>query len=412
MLQRTILKQIKESTRHFPVTIVSGPRQVGKSTLIYTEMVKEGYSYVTLDKRSDLMDAVNDPRSFLDRLSYPVIIDECQRAKELFVEIEAIVNRIRLEKGSSAANGMFILSGSSSKALLENARESMAGRCNILKMSPLSFREIIQKEEKPFIIDKIESRKRAADYSLGEKELLDYIVKGCMPQLYDDSDVSREQFFSSYVETYMNKDLPEVLEIRNEKQFNDFLTLLASSTGEELIYDNFARNTGVKAPTIKQWVSALEKTGIIYLARPYNEDSLVKQITKRPKVYFFDTGFACYLAGIRDSMTLESSFLKGRMVETWIANEIRKSYTNNGSDQPIAYYRDSRQHEIDLVILRDGRLMLVECKSGTGFNNSAVEAFACLDDTKYEKGTNALICTSLEPYSINEEVLVLPLSAI
>ena len=412
MLQRTILKQIKESTRHFPVTIVSGPRQVGKSTLIYTEMVKEGYSYVTLDKRSDLMDAVNDPRSFLDRLSYPVIIDECQRAKELFVEIEAIVNRIRLEKGSSAANGMFILSGSSSKALLENARESMAGRCNILKMSPLSFREIIQKEEKPFIIDKIESRKRAADYSLGEKELLDYIVKGCMPQLYDDPDVSREQFFSSYVETYMNKDLPEVLEIRNEKQFNDFLTLLASSTGEELIYDNFARNTGVKAPTIKQWVSALEKTGIIYLARPYNEDSLVKQITKRPKVYFFDTGFACYLAGIRDSMTLESSFLKGRMVETWIANEIRKSYTNNGSDQPIAYYRDSRQHEIDLVILRDGRLMLVECKSGTGFNNSAVEAFACLDDTKYEKGTNALICTSLEPYSINEEVLVLPLSAI
>ena len=412
MLQRTILKQIKESTRHFPVTIVSGPRQVGKSTLIYTEMVKEGYSYVTLDKRSDLMDAVNDPRSFLDRLSYPVIIDECQRAKELFVEIEAIVNRIRLEKGSNAANGMFILSGSSSKALLENARESMAGRCNILKMSPLSFREIIQKEEKPFIIDKIESRKRAADYSLGEKELLDYIVKGCMPQLYDDPDVSREQFFSSYVETYMNKDLPEVLEIRNEKQFNDFLTLLASSTGEELIYDNFARNTGVKAPTIKQWVSALEKTGIIYLARPYNEDSLVKQITKRPKVYFFDTGFACYLAGIRDSMTLESSFLKGRMVETWIANEIRKSYTNNGSDQPIAYYRDSRQHEIDLVILRDGRLMLVECRSGTAFNNSAVEAFACLDDTKYEKGTNALICTSLEPYSINEEVLVLPLSAI
>lgn len=412
MLQRTILKQIKESTRHFPVTIVSGPRQVGKSTLIYTEMVKEGYSYVTLDNRSDRMDAVNDPKSFLDRLSYPVIIDECQRAKELFVEIEAIVNRIRLEKGNSAANGMFILSGSSSKALLENARESMAGRCNILKMSPLSFREIMQKEEKPFVIDKIESRKRAADYSLDEKGLLEYIVKGCMPQLYDDPDISRDQFFSSFIETYMSKDLPEVLEIRNEKQFNDFLTLLASNTGEELIYDNYAKNTGVKAPTIKQWVSALEKTGIIWLARPYYEDSLVKQITKRPKVYFFDTGFACYLAGIRDSTTLESSFLKRRLIETWIANEIRKSYTNNGSDQPIGYYRDNRQNEVDLVILRDGRLMLVECKSGTSFNNSAVKAFACLDDTKYEKGTNALICTSLESYSINEKVLALPLSAI
>ena len=412
MLQRTILDQIKESTKHFPVTIVSGPRQVGKSTLIYHEMVKEGYSYITLDDRSDRMDAINDPKSFLERLSYPVIIDECQIAKELFVEIEAIVNKTRLEKGNKVANGMFILSGSSSKALLENARESMAGRCNILKMSPLSFREILQKEEKPFIIDKVGSRKRATDYSLNENELLEYIVKGCMPQLYDDPGTSREQYFSSYIETYMNKDLPEVLEIRNEKQFNDFLTLLASNTGEELIYDNYAKNIGMKAPTIKQWISALEKTGIIWLARPYNEDSLVKQITKRPKMYFFDTGLACYLAGIRDSRNLESSFLKGRLVETWIANEIRKSYMNNGSDQPIGYYRDNRQNEIDLVILREGRLMLVECKSGTSFNTSAVKAFACLNDTKYEKGTNALICTSSEPYSIDENVLVLPLSAI
>lgn len=412
MLQRTILEQVRESTRHFPVTIVSGPRQVGKSTLIYNEMVREGYSYVTLDDRNDCMDAINDPKSFLERISYPVIIDECQRAKELFAEIEAIVNKVRLEKGSRAANGMFILSGSSSKALLENARESMAGRCNILKMSPLSFREIIQKEEKPFVIDKIESRKRAADYSLDEKGLLEYIVKGCMPQLYDDPDISRDQFFSSYIETYMSKDLPEVLEIRNEKKFNDFLTLLASNTGEELIYDAYARNIGVKAPTIRQWISALEKTGIIWLAKPYNEDSLAKQITKRPKLYFFDTGFACYLAGIRNSRALESSFLKGRFVETWIANEIRKSYMNNGVDQPVGYYRDERQNEIDLVILRDARLMLLECKSGTNFNYSAVKAFECLDNTKYEKGINALICTSSEPYSISEDVLALPISAI
>lgn len=412
MLQRTILEQVRESTRHFPVTIVSGPRQVGKSTLIYNEMVREGYSYVTLDDRNDRMDAINDPKSFLERISYPVIIDECQRAKELFAEIEAIVNKVRLEKGSRAANGMFILSGSSSKALLENARESMAGRCNILKMNPLSFREIIQKEEKPFVIDKIESRKRAADYSLDEKGLLEYIVKGCMPQLYDDPDISRDQFFSSYIETYMSKDLPEVLEIRNEKKFNDFLTLLASNTGEELIYDAYARNIGVKAPTIRQWISALEKTGIIWLAKPYNEDSLAKQITKRPKLYFFDTGFACYLAGIRNSRALESSFLKGRFVETWIANEIRKSYMNNGVDQPVGYYRDERQNEIDLVILRDARLMLLECKSGTNFNYSAVKAFECLDNTKYEKGINALICTSSEPYSISEDVLALPISAI
>ena len=143
MLSRTILDQIEESTRHFPVTIVSGPRQVGKSTLLYNSMIKKGYSYVTLDSRADRMDAINDPKSFLERLKLPVIIDECQRAKELFEEIEETVNRIKLEKGSKVANGLFILSGSSSKALLENAKESMAGRCNILKMNPLSMREAL-----------------------------------------------------------------------------------------------------------------------------------------------------------------------------------------------------------------------------------------------------------------------------
>lgn len=412
MLKRTILKQIYESIKHFPVTIVSGPRQVGKSTLLYHNMIQMGYSYVTLDNRKDRMDAINDPKSFLERLDYPVIIDECQRAKELFIEIEDMVNKIKLEKGSKAANGMYILSGSSSKALLENAKESMAGRCNILKMNPLSIREILSLDEKPFDIDKKISAKRSLDYSMDEDSLLEYIVKGCMPQIYDDPDISIEQYFSSYIETYMSKDLPDVLEIRNEKRFNDFLTLLASNTGQELIYDNYAKNVGVKAPTIKQWVSALEKTGIIWLSRPYNEESITKQVIKRPKMYFFDTGFACFLSGVRDAKTLQNSFLKGRFIETWIANEIRKSYINCGIDQIINYYRDTNQNEIDLVILKDGKLMLIECKSGTNFDAEDVEAFNLLNDTRHQVNTNAIICNSLEAYSIREDVIVLPLSSI
>lgn len=412
MLKRTIHEQICESIKHFPVTILSGPRQVGKSTLLYHTMIQKGYSYITLDNRKDRLDAINDPKAFLERLDYPVIIDECQKAKELFIEIETIVNKTKLEKGSKVANGMFILSGSSSKALMENARESMAGRCNILKMNPLSMREILSLTEKPFDIDKKASVKRCLDYSLSEEDLLKYIVKGCMPQLYDDPDISLEQYFSSYVDTYMSKDLPEVLEIRNEKQFNDFLTILASNTGQELIYENYAKNIGVKAPTIKQWISALEKTGIIWLTRPYNEESITKQVIKRPKIYFFDTGFASFLSGIRDSKTLQSSFLKGRFIETWIANEIQKSYMNFGIDQTIHYYRDTNQNEIDLVILKDGKLMLVECKSGTNFSAEDVKTFDLLKDTRYQMETNAIICTSLEAYSIQNDVIVLPLSSI
>lgn len=412
MLKRTILKQVEESIKHFPVTILSGPRQVGKSTLLYNYLIDRGYKYITLDDRNDRNDALNDPKAFLEQFDGPVIIDECQRAKVLFEEIEAIVNKTKLEKGDKKANGMFVLSGSSSKALLENAKESMAGRCNILKMNPLSIREILELEEEPFDINKTKSRKRAKDYSMNEDELLEYIVKGSMPKLYDDPTVNKDAFFSSYIETYMSKDLTEIMEIRNERAFNNFLTLLAANSGQELIYDSYAKNVGVKAPAIKQWVSALEKTGIIWFASSYNENSITKQIVKRPKLYFFDTGFACFLAGIRDAQTLKTSFLKGRFVETWIANEIRKTYMNFGINQPIQYYRDSNQNEIDLVILKDGRLMLIECKAGSNYNASDVSSFSCLDNTNYIKGENAIICLTSEPYSINKNTTALPISCI
>ena len=412
MLERTILKQLLESIKHFPVTILSGPRQTGKSTLLYNKLLDKGYTYITLDNRSDYMDAKNDPESFLNRLSYPVIIDECQKAKELFPEIEAIVNKTKLEKGTKVANGMFILSGSSSKALMENAQESMAGRCNILRMSPLSLREIHNYSDEAFDLDNKLSRKRSEDYTINENKLLDYIIRGGMPQLYDNPKTPRDSFFSSYIETYMQKDLTEIMEVRNDKQFNDFLTILASNTAQELIYDNYAKNVGVKSPTIKQWVSALEKTGIIWLAYPYNEESILKQVIKRPKVYFFDTGFACFLSGIRDTSTLAKSYLKGRMVETFIANEIRKSYTNNGINQRINYYRDTKLNEVDLVIVKDNKITLVECKSGSRFNESDVNTFKLFKASKYVNNLNCIICSCEKPYSINEKTIALPISSI
>lgn len=412
MYNRTILTQIKNSLDHFPVTILSGPRQVGKSTELYNHIRPLGYTYITMDNRAELMTAKNDPELFLRNHPAPLIIDECQRAKELFPAIEEIVNRTRLEKGTKAANGMYVLSGSSSKALLENAKESLAGRVNILKMNPLSMREIHDDLDLPFDIDKTVSVKRASDYSITESELLEYIVRGMMPQLYDDPDTPRDQFFSDYIETYMYKDLPEVLNVKDDLKFENFLMLLASNTGEELVYDNYAKQIGVSSPTIKEWVSSLVKTGIIWLVKPYNDQSIAKRIVKRPKMYFFDTGLACFEAGIRDARTLEKSYLKGRFVETCIANEIRKSYMNNGIDQPIYYYRDSQQNEVDLVIPRNGILKLVECKSGSRFNASDIKAFDCFDSVQLGRGTDAVICTSESVYALKENAIVLPVSAI
>jgi predicted AAA+ superfamily ATPase len=412
MIERTILKTIEESIIQSPVTVLSGPRQVGKSTLVYNEFAKKGFSYVGLDDVREKSTAKSDPISFLQQHPYPLIIDEAQKAKELFPEIERIVNRVRLEKGSQAANGMYILSGSNSKALLDDAKESLAGRANILKMPPLSMREIQGKKEIPFYPDKISSENRSKDFLLSEDELLKYIVRGFMPELYDNPSKDTTSFYSSYLQTYLERDLPDVLEIKDEIKFENFLLLLASNTGEELVYENYSSQVGVSSTTIKTWIDTLSKMGIVYLVFPYNENSITKRVVKRPKMYFFDTGLACFLAGIRDSKTLKLSFLKGRFVETYFFNEIRKSYLNFNDDIPLYYYRDTNQNEIDLVLVKNGTISSIEFKSGVQFSLKDIEAFNTLKSSKLLPNTNCILCTTDKPYSLSKDTIVLPASGI
>lgn len=412
MIKRDIADSIAKTVRDYPVTVVSGPRQVGKSTLVFHQFMKEGCGYVGLDDRGEQALAKNDPAGFLAAHPGKLIINEAQKAKELFPEIEKIVNRIRLEKGNREANGMFILIGSNSKALLEGARESFSGRVGIIEMSPLSMREIQGKEEIPFRPSKEDSFRRSQDFSLDEKKLLRYIVRGFMPGLYDNPEMDASTYYSSYLQTYMEKDLRDVIDVKDEVKYENFLMLLASNTEEELVYDSYAKQIGISAVTIKTWIDALFKMGIVYLCQPYNETSLVKRVVKRPKLYFFDTGFACYLAGIRDGETLGRSFLKGRFVETYFFNEVRKSYLNSNEDIPFYYYRDSMQGEVDLVLVANGTLSCVEFKSGSEFSKKNIAAFNNLNSTKLLRGVGAIVCTTDKPYAIDGNNLVLPASSI
>ena len=190
------------------------------------------------------------------------------------------------------------------------------------------------------------------------------------------------------------------------------MKLLASNTGEELVYDNYSKQVGIVTNTIKAWVSVLVKTGIIYLVQPYNESSLVKRVVKRPKMYFFDTGLAAYLCGIDSAETLQKSFLKGRFFETFIFNEIRKSYLNSGEEQELFYYRDSDQNEIDFVLVRNGILSCIEIKAGQSFNVSHTKGFRKLQNTNFQKGKNAIICTADKISMINDGTIILPVSSI
>jgi len=412
MIERHIKKVIDYCIAHFPCTILTGPRQVGKSTLLSKKYDGKGFSYVTLDNTADRMLARNDPKTFLAIHPYPLIIDEAQKATQLFEEIEFIINEKRRLEGNAAANGMYILSGSSRKDLLARAKESLAGRAALLDMAPLSLSEIYQRDNVPFVSDPAVFSKRIHDFSLSQDELLDLIVKGQMPELYADEGLRGPVFYSSFVSTYLEKDVKDEIELKDESRFYNLIILVASLTGQELNYDNLAKQIGVSAPTIKAWISILAKTGIVHLLQPYYEESWTKRVVKSPKIYFFDTGIACYLLGIDSKETLSKSFLKGRLFETFVVNEIRKTYENDGDKTNFYYYRDYSQNEVDIVFVKKGKLYAIECKFGEKFGLSDVSGFKELADTKYEKAKASVICSSENISALSDDILVIPVKAI
>ncbi len=412
MIKRNIETILKDNINHYPIILVTGPRQIGKSTLLYHSFANNGFSYVSLDDTLELSSALSDPRTFLELHPAPLIIDEVQKAPSLFPEIERIVNESRIKKGNKESNGLYILSGSQRKKLLDESKESLSGRVAIIDMNNLSLSEIYNRENTPFKVDIKTLSLRSKDYIINETEAFKYITRGFFPVLYDDLEMKSQLFYSSYLTTYLEKDLKEIISINDDLKFINFMKILASNTGEELIYDNYAKNIEVSTNTIKTWVSSLVKTGIIYLVEPYNEESIVKRVVKRPKMYFFDTGLAAYLCGIDTPQTLQKSFLKGRFFETFIFNEVRKSFMNAGIMQELYYYRDSDQNEVDLILLVDGVLSCIEIKTGQSFNASSTKSFKKLECTKYEKGKNAIICTADKISILNDGTLLLPLSSI
>lgn len=410
MIKRTIKSQIEESIKNKPVTLITGARQVGKSTLCYEIKKEHGFNYVSLDDRRERAQAISDPELFLKMHNWPLIIDEVQYAPALFDVIESIVNKQKLETGKN--NGMFILTGSQAYELMKGVTESMAGRVSIIRMSPLSASEIYNKDEPKFEINPISNNKRILNYHIEVNELFKLIVRGMYPELYDNKEISSDSFYSNYVDTYIERDVSQLINIKDKMKFQNFMEILASLTGQELVYDTIAKAIGVKVNTIKSWISVLMAGEIIYLLEPYNELSVVKRIVRRPKIYFNDTGLACYLARLNNDENLKRSVFAGSFFETYVVNEIKKSYRNNGIKENFYYYRDNNQNEIDLIILENGMLHFVECKAGVSYNRGDIKGFKYLKDSKYQIGLSCIICNTDSIYTIEENVYVLPVTAI
>lgn len=408
VIQRTINSKIKEALKAYPIIVITGARQIGKSTEVY-KFVEKGYKYVSLDNIDERKLAQSDPKYFIERHGYPLIVDEIQYAPVVMEVIEEIVNKNRLEQKND--KGLFILTGSQTFKLMKNVTQSMAGRAAILYMEPLSMKEIQEETEIPFLPNE-SLIKQTINNPLNVKELFQQIIHGFYPELYSNPLLESEMFYARYVATYIDRDIDELLEVKNKNKFHNFMQILASLTAQQLNASTISRAIGVSVPTINEWLSVLEASGIIYFLQSYQDVSITKRVVKAPKVYFADTGLAAYLARINDAKTLEASVFAGAFMETYVMNEIRKSYLNNGKNFNGMYYRDNNQNEIDLVLLENAQLHLIEIKKGISFHLDNVKAFKQLEKSIYPIGYSCILCNTKENYALNEKIHVLSISNI
>lgn len=410
MIRRTALESIEQSIAQRPITLITGARQVGKTTLCRELAGKHGFRYVTLADRAERSMAKKDPEMFLRTHGTPLIVDEVQYAPELFDSIESAVDKAKFETGKN--EGMYVLTGSQAYNLMEGVTQSMAGRISVVRMSPLSLSEILSRPEVPFEVDFERNIRRCAEQTLDPERLYQIIVRGSYPELYEKEGLRTHEFYSDYVDSYITRDVSQMVNLKDQNKFLEFMELAASLTGQELVYDNIANALGVNIKTIQSWISVLAAGDIVHLLRAYSERSAVKRIVRRPKLYFSDTGLACHLAKVTDAGTLKAGYLRGPMVETFIVNEILKSYRNNKEDAGFYYYRDSQMNEIDLMILRNGVLSLIECKSGMTYGPSDVRAFGRLERSDYKVGPSCIICQTDKPYPVKDGVYALPITVL
>jgi len=401
-IKRKIEDQLEYLSRHYPAIVISGARQTGKTTMIKKVCGKnDAITYVTLDypRIRDL--ARNDPELFLQQYPAPVIIDEIQYAPELLPYI-----KIRIDEHRTP--GQYFLTGSQMFRLMKNVSESLAGRVGILSLYGLSRSEILNTKESPFLPN--QKLERITEETI--TTVFDKIYRGSMPQMIIDPELTPESYFGGYMQTYIERDIRDLVEIKNESKFQKFVSSVAVRTGQELNLSDIGKDVGIDNKTVEHWLSLLVTSGLVYLLQPYSGNT-IKRIVKRPKLYFMDTGLACYLSLWNNPRVLEQSAMAGAMFETYVVSEIIKQYSNRGIDvrSRLAYYRDSNGKEIDLIILENGILYPIEIKKAADPGKEALKNFKVLESLPNEIGEGAVICLASMIYSLDSKNRIVPIGA-
>ena len=403
-IHRHIEPVVARISKRKPVIVITGARQVGKSTML--REIHSGIRYITLNNPLLREGARENPSLFFDQYKPPVVVDEIQKAAELFDYIKEIVDEQKVM-------GSFYLTGSQSLRLMQNISESLAGRAGIIRMHGLSMRELNgMTYREPFLPEtqrftEIESSGIAFDYD----RIISTIHKGFFPELHEvPSDLNDwSDFYSSYFQTYIEKDIQDTLNIRDEAAFIKFVKAVAAQTGQMLNLTSIASICGKDVKTVSSWLSVLESCGLVYLLEPYY-NNLNKRLVKTPKLYFLDTGLVCWLLGWNTPEQLVHGAMWGHVFESFVVGEVLKSYINDGIVKPpLYYYRDKDKNEIDLLVAQGDTLYPIEIKSTSDPTKSMIASFRCLEKLPgIRRGTGAVLCMAKQRIPLAEDSWILP----
>ncbi|MDR3271477.1 MAG: ATP-binding protein [Peptococcaceae bacterium] len=395
-IKRALEDAVLRISQTFPVLLVTGPRQSGKTTLL-KQLADAGRTYVTLDDPDVRRLAQEDPALFMQRYAPPMIIDEIQYAPQ-------ILPYIKMRVDATHQRGDYWLTGSQMFHMMKNVSESLAGRVGIISLLGLSLSEIKGRPTENFTTDPERLLKRiGAVDKMGLNDVFALIFKGAMPTLYDDNPPELEDFYRSYINTYLQRDIRDLTQVADEMSFYNFMTIIAARTACPVNYDALAKEAGISAPTAKKWLSILVSSHLVALVQGYH-NNVLKRAVKTPVLYWLDTGLCAYLLKWSSSATLEAGPMSGAFFESWVFAEIYKSYLHVGKEPPLYYYRDKDKREIDILLYSDGILCPIEVKKSASPGKGALrnfdairpvaepERFGELTQYKVEIGPGAVVC--------------------
>lgn len=407
MLKRTLSNHLEHIINNFPVILVTGPRQVGKSTLL-ENFRPDKYKVVTLDDLDERELAIKDPALFLQNHQPPILIDEVQYAPNLFSYIKIYVDKHKGEKG------LFLLTGSQKFVLMKGVQETLAGRVAILDLLGLSSAEKNQTPDVAPFLPTEQWIQNIKDKNIKSKTVQDIyadIWNGSFPELFIRNGADRELYYNSYIQTYIERDVKTAYNVSDAIAFKNFIRVVAARTGQLLNVSDIARDVSIDNKTAKNWLSILEMSGLVYLLHPYY-NNITSRIVKTPKIYFLDTGLCSYLTGWDSSKTLESGAMSGAILETYVLSEILKSYWHNAKEAPLYYYRDKDKKEIDFLIEANGQLYPIEVKKTMSPTMNAGKNFNVLGSLKKPIATSVVLSLKPEVFFLTKDIVSIPIWSI